>query len=142
MMSDLLKIKIYSYVLDCKETQKLAKFYASLLKWEYGFHDEEYAWVYAPGTHQGEYPFILFQLNLEYEPPLWPEEPKAQQQMAHIDFVVNDLKKAVEHAIQCGATTANAQFSDNWRVMLDPAGHPFCLCQMNELFESNNFALL
>jgi len=24
------------------------------------------------------------------------------------------------------------QFSENWRVMLDPAGHPFCLCLFPE----------
>ncbi|MDB7859986.1 VOC family protein, partial [Intestinimonas butyriciproducens] len=31
--------------------------------------------------------------------------------------------------------------SDAWRVMLDPAGHPFCLCQMKSMMESACFAL-
>ena len=37
---------------------------------------------------------------------------------------------------------AAEQFSEGWRVMFDPAGHPFCLCQMKAIFESDKFALL
>lgn len=53
-----------------------------------------------------------------------------------------DLDKAVQYAIDCGAAMADKQFSDDWRVMIDPAGHPFCLCQMKSVIESNHFALL
>ncbi|MGI5898859.1 MAG: VOC family protein [Christensenellales bacterium] len=141
-MDNVLKIKMYSFTLDCKQPIKLANFYSALLNWEVGFYDDDYAWVYPPGTHQGAYPCILFQLNPEYEPPVWPEKPDAQQQMAHIDFAVDDLEKAVDHAIRCGAKTASEQFSENWTVMLDPAGHPFCLCQMKSVIESAHFALL
>jgi predicted enzyme related to lactoylglutathione lyase len=142
VMDDELKIKMNSFTLDCKDPHELAKFYATLLQWEIPFHDEEYVIVGAPGTNQGAYPGITFQRNPEYKPPVWPEEPEAQQQMAHIDFAVNDLEKAVEYAIHCGATVADEQFSDDWRVMFDPAGHPFCLCQMKHIFESTHFALL
>ena len=141
-MDDELKIKMYSFTVDSKDPHELAKFYAELLKWETLLIDEEYAIVYPPGTLQGAYPGITFQRNLEYKPPVWPQEPEAQQQMAHLDFAVNDLKKAVQYAIHCGATIADEQFSDNWRVMLDPAGHPFCLCQMKSMIESTSFALL
>jgi 3-methyladenine DNA glycosylase AlkD len=41
----------------------------------------------------------------------WMFKPAAQQQMAHIDFAVNDLEKAVQYAIHCGATIAAEQFS-------------------------------
>ncbi len=140
-MDDELKIKTYSFTLDCKAPHELAKFYAALLNWEVVFFDEEYACVGAPGAQQGAYPGITFQRNPEYQPPVWPEEAGAQQQMAHFDFAVNDVEKAVQHAIRCGAALAKAQFSDNWRVMLDPAGHPFCLCQMKSLMESAHFAL-
>lgn len=141
-MDNDLKIKMYSFTLDCKDSHELAKFYATLLNWEIGFNDEEYAWVYPPGTHHGSYPGIVFQRNPEYIPPVWPEEPEAQQQMAHLDFAVNDLDKAVQHAISCGAKIADDQFSDSWRVMFDPSGHPFCLCIMKTVFESEHFALL
>ena len=136
-MDNGLKIKMYSFTMDCKEPHELGKFYAALLAWEIGFEDEEYAWVYAPGTQQGAYPCILFQRNPEYKPPVWPDEPEAQQQMAHVDVAVNDLEKAVRHAIHCGATVADTQFSDGWRVMFDPAGHPFCLCLMKHIFDES-----
>ena len=141
-MDSSLNIKLYSFTIDCTDPCELAKFYAELLGWVIPFYDEEYACVGAPGTQQGAYPGITFQRNLLYTPPIWPEKPEAQQQMAHLDFAVSDLEEAVEHAVRCGATVAEAQFSDQWRVMLDPAGHPFCLCQMRQLMESSNFALL
>lgn len=137
-----LKIKMYSFTLDCKEPHELAKFYAALVNWEMLVIDEDWACVYAPGSSQGAYPSILFQKNHNFEPPVWPEKPEAQQQMAHIDFAVNDLEKAVQHAITCGARVAEDQFSEHWRVMFDPAGHPFCLCQMKEILESPQCGLL
>lgn len=141
-MDEDLKIKMYSFTVDCLAPHELAKFYAALLKWEVLLLDEGWACVYAPGTNQGSYPSILFQRNTEYIPPVWPEEPEKQQQMAHIDFAVNDLDKAEQHAINCGARKAENQFSDEWRVMFDPAGHPFCLCQMKAIMESPHFGLL
>lgn len=141
-MEDELKMKLYAFTVDCKEPYELAKFYADLLKWEIPFHDGDYAVLSSPGANQGAYPGITFQRNPEYQPPVWPEEPEAQQQMAHLDFAVNDLEKAVQYAIRCGAAVANEQFSDDWKVMLDPAGHPFCLCHLKSIFESAHFALL
>ncbi|MGI6154126.1 MAG: VOC family protein [Christensenellaceae bacterium] len=131
---DELKIKLYSFTMDCADPHKLAEFYAALLGWGIVFFDEEYACVAPPGISQGAYPGITFQKNPQYKPPVWPDRPGAQQQMAHLDVAVNDLEKAVEHAIGCGAAVADAQFSDDWRVMLDPAGHPFCLCPIKHIF--------
>lgn len=139
---DELRIKMYSFTIDCKDPHELAKFYAALLRWDIALSTEEYVIVAAPGTQQGTYPGITFQRNAEYTPPVWPDVPDAQQQMAHLDFAVNDVEKAVQHATHCGATIADEQFSDDWRVMFDPAGHPFCLCQMKSLIESPHFALL
>ncbi|HCQ5968781.1 TPA: VOC family protein [Clostridioides difficile] len=141
-MHDELKIKMYSFTMDCKDPHELAKFYAALLNWEIAFYNEEYACVGAPGTNQGTYPGITFQRNSEYKPPVWPEKPESQQQMAHMDFAVNDLEEAVQYAIHCGATIAEEQFTDDWRVMIDPAGHHFCLCQMKSIMESSHFSLL
>lgn len=139
---DVPKIKMYSFMLDCKKPLELAKFYEALLKWEIVFSDEEYAVLAPRGVKKGAYPCISFQCNPEYRPPVWPTEPVAQQQMAHIDFAVDDLEKAAQYAIDCGARVADKQFSDKWRVMLDPAGHPFCLIQMKSIIESDDFALL
>lgn len=141
-MADDLQIKLYAFTLDCRNPYELAKFYAALLGWEIAFHDEEFACVGAPGKAQGAYPGILFQKNAQHEAPVWPQTLGTQQQQAHMDFAVNDLEQAVRHAISCGAKPAEKQFSDSWCVMLDPAGHPFCLCSMKPVIDSPEFALL
>jgi hypothetical protein len=33
------------------------------------------------------------------------------------------------------------QFSDSWTVMRDPVGHPFCLIDMKQWFDTEHFAL-
>ncbi|MFQ9523452.1 MAG: VOC family protein [Phascolarctobacterium faecium] len=121
-----LKIKMYSFTLDCINPYALAKFYAELLNWEIPFYDENWACIGAPGMSQGAYPGILFQRN-QSTVRLCGRKNRVQQQMAHLDFAVNDLEEAVQHAINCGATMAAEQFSEEWRVMFDPAGHPFVL---------------
>jgi hypothetical protein len=45
----------------------------------------------------------------------------------HIEVEVSDLAAATEHAIELGARLAEHQPQDDVRVLLDPAGHPFCL---------------
>ncbi len=137
-----LKIKLYATTLDCKNPLELAEFYAALLGWAVVFGDEVFATVAPPGVAQGGYPGITFQANPAYLPPVWPDEPNAQQQMAHLDFAVNDVESAVLHAKKCGAALAEKQFTDDWVVMLDPSGHPFCLCKAGHLFASPDFALL
>ncbi len=148
-MDNELKIKMYSFTLDCKDPHELAEFYAKLLQWdvvpipdEVAEEDKVYVVVAPPGAGLGAYPGITFQKNPEYTPPVWPDTPDAQQQMAHLDFAVNDVEKAVQHAVNCGAKVADKQYTDDWTVMLDPAGHPFCLCKGQYVFDSPSFALL
>lgn len=62
-----------------------------------------------------------------YEPPVWPPEPGRPGMQLHLEVEVTDLEVAVEHAVELGATVAAYQPQDDVRVMLDPAGHPFCL---------------
>jgi hypothetical protein len=45
----------------------------------------------------------------------------------HLDLQVTDLTASVEDAVALGATLAEFQPQDDVRVLLDPAGHPFCL---------------
>ena len=50
--------------------------------------------------------------------------------MTHLDFYVGspeELEEKSRLAERCGAKLAPVQFSGDWRVFLDPAGHPFCL---------------
>jgi hypothetical protein len=71
--------------------------------------------------------FLAVQKAEVYEPPVWPPEPGKQGMQLHLDIEVSDLSAAVEHALELGATLAEFQPQDDVRVLLDPAGHPFCL---------------
>jgi hypothetical protein len=133
-MNGEVKIKLNTLTLDCLDPNALGKFYSALLSWDIVYADDDYVTIAPPGVKQGDYPGILFQRNPEYKPPVWPEESGAQQQMAHIDFLVNDLEKSTQYATQCGAIISGKQFSKNWTVMFDPAGHPFCLCKSDISF--------
>ena len=61
-----------------------------------------------------------------FRPPTWPTQERGQQM--HLDFIVDDIDTAARKAIDAGATrSADQPGNDEWAVMLDPAGHPFCL---------------
>jgi hypothetical protein len=49
------------------------------------------------------------------------------QMMMHLDIEVEALDSAVADAVEAGATVTDHQPQDDVRVLLDPAGHPFCL---------------
>jgi catechol 2,3-dioxygenase-like lactoylglutathione lyase family enzyme len=114
--------KLDSIVLDCRDAESLADFYAhgNCRRSQSG---GEWASVINPeGTL-----YLYFQTEPDYVPPVWPAAPG--RQMVHLDFAVNDLDAAVEHALSCGAVLADVQYLESFRVCLDPAGHPFCLCK-------------
>lgn len=64
----------------------------------------------------------------EAGPPGWPD---GVAQQAHVDIDVTDLDDAEAEVIALGARKADTQPDPAWwRVFLDPAGHPFCLCKV------------
>jgi hypothetical protein len=46
----------------------------------------------------------------------------------HLDVMVEDLDTAETAVLELGATKHDYQPGKKFRVFLDPAGHPFCLC--------------
>jgi catechol 2,3-dioxygenase-like lactoylglutathione lyase family enzyme len=70
-------------------------------------------------------------LNFEFESCWrelrWPAVDGEQFASQHLDIHVENLDDAVAWAQQCGATLADVQRLAQVRVMVDPAGHPFCL---------------
>jgi catechol 2,3-dioxygenase-like lactoylglutathione lyase family enzyme len=110
--------------LDCSDADELAGFYARLLGYEEAGRDGE-GWIAmrdpAGGTD------LLIQAEAWYRPPEWPERPGEQTKMIHFEIEVDDLDAAVAHAVASGARIAEHQPQAGVRVMLDPAGHPFCL---------------
>ena len=61
-----------------------------------------------------------------FTPPQWPGQDVPQQM--HLDVVVDALDVAEEAVLELGATKHEHQPGTTFRVFLDPAGHPFCLC--------------
>ena len=110
-------------MLDCPDAGVLARFYAELLGWT--IEKEEPGW--AAMRPPGSVAYLAFQSSPEYVEPVWPPEPGKQQMMMHLDLEVDDVGAAVEDALAAGARLAEHQPQENVRVMLDPAGHPFCL---------------
>ncbi len=61
-----------------------------------------------------------------YEPPTWRDGGVPKQM--HLDLAVDDLDVAETEALRLGATRAAEQpAADRRRILIDPAGHPFCL---------------
>jgi len=114
--------------IDCDDAERLADFYCQLLGWQITARDG-HGWVQARDPAGGV--GLNFQSEAWYRPPTWPENSHEQAKMLHFEIVAVDLEAAIAHAAAAGATIAPHQPPDRdesrIRVMLDPAGHPFCL---------------
>jgi catechol 2,3-dioxygenase-like lactoylglutathione lyase family enzyme len=110
-------------VLEAPDAPVLAAFYAELLGWEIAQQSPASAAVAPPDGVA----FLGFQTAADYVRPVWPPIGSAQRATMHLDFEVVDLQAAVVHALELGAREADHQTQANVRVLLDPAGHPFCL---------------
>lgn len=117
------QIRLATVVLDCADANALADFYSRLLGWDVTFREAGWALMRSPDGGTG----LSFQSEPWYEPPTWPEVDAEPTKMLHLDLQVDDLEAAVAHAISVGARLADFQPRDGVRVLLDPAGHPFCL---------------
>jgi hypothetical protein len=109
-----------SLVIDCPDPGVLAAFYGALLEWPADVEDD---WAEIRADYGQA---ICFQKVDSYTPPEWPSSTKPQQM--HVDVVVDDLDTAEAAVIGLGAVKHGHQPGTTFRVFLDPAGHPFCLC--------------
>jgi len=111
------------FVLDCPDPHVLAEFYGALLGWPARVHEEGTWMSISSGDHH-----IHFQrVDDAYRPPSWPGQEVPQQ--VHLDVDVADLDEAEAAVLALGATKHEHQPGTTFRVFLDPAGHPFCLCR-------------
>ncbi|MEO3977942.1 VOC family protein [Streptomyces sp. CAU 1734] len=117
------RLSLASIVIDCRDAHALAGFYGRLLGWEVRSSEADWVHLRSPDGALG----LSFQSEPGYEPPHWPEVRGAQQKMLHLDIRVDDLDSAARLAVSLGATEAGDREHDDVRVLLDPAGHPFCL---------------
>ncbi len=109
------------FVIDCPDPGALATFYGALLDWQVKIDGD---WAEIRPEDGGD--CISFQEVAGYQAPEWPGQ-KVPQQM-HLDVIVGDLDEGEAAVIGLGATKADSQPGSTFRVFLDPAGHPFCLC--------------
>jgi catechol 2,3-dioxygenase-like lactoylglutathione lyase family enzyme len=113
----------WGVILDAPDPVELARFYHRLLGWPIVHEKPNYAIVSRPDSST----YLGFQRAAGYERPVWPNAEGRQQMMMHLDLEVGDLEASVAEAIAEGARLAEFQPQDKVRVLLDPAGHPFCL---------------
>ncbi len=110
-------------VLDSPDARRLASFYEQLLGWQRSQDDEN--WVVLAPPDDGTR--LSFQTEPEYVRPVWPSTQQDQQMSIHLDIATDNVERSVAIAIELGATVAEWQPQTDVTVMLDPAGHPFCL---------------
>lgn len=106
----------------------LGRFYEQLLGWPIAYEEDVWVMLRNPSGGTG----ISIQYEPHHERAIWPGEPGKQQMMMHLDLGVDDLDAAVAHALESGAVLAGTQPQSGVRVMIDPAGHPFCLFPLGD----------
>ena len=118
------KTQWWGVQLDAPDGRELARFYARLLGWQI-FDENESGAAVAPSKDAGYN--LAFETEEHYVRPVWPTEEGKPQMMMHLDIGVDNVAEAVAYAVSVGAEVAAYQPQETVRVMLDPAGHPFCL---------------
>ncbi|WP_113717280.1 VOC family protein [Arthrobacter dokdonensis] len=110
--------RLHHLVIDCRDPEALAGFYAALLGRPVTFRSPDFV-VVAENDHSSG---LAFQLAPDHVAPRWPD-PAYPQQM-HLDVMVDDVEAAHARVLALGAERLGGPGS---HVYADPAGHPFCL---------------
>ena len=106
---------------DCADPRAEVAFWGAALGWTTAYVDDDYGMLTGDGGAA-----LGFGRVEGHTPPSWPDDAGAKQ--FHLDLAVEDLAAAEQALVAQGATVPQAQpGGDRWRVLLDPAGHPFCL---------------
>jgi hypothetical protein len=103
--------------LDCDDPAALVAFYRDLLGGEVIWQGVDSAGVRVPGAT------LVAQRVAPYVPPVWPGVA-----IVHLDLSCGpDVGGLAARAVALGAVEVDPQPDPRWRVLLDPAGHPFCV---------------
>lgn len=109
--------------IDCADPAALAQFYRQVLDLEVLFESEQFVAL------KGTAVLLTFQRVADHQPPQWPEGGVPKQ--LHLELAASDLDAEEARILGLGATKAEVQPNPSgWRVLLDPAGHPFCITNM------------
>ncbi|MEU6664809.1 VOC family protein [Streptomyces sp. NPDC046727] len=110
---------------DCADPVELSRFYGEMFGLSVAYATDDFVLLGGEGGAAG----LGFNRLPDYRRPTWPDP--AQEKQAHIEVGVDDLDTAEARLLGLGATKPEAQPQpDRWRVLLDPAGHPFCITHL------------
>lgn len=133
-MSGTPRLRVTSVTIGAPDPRELAGFYARLLGWTVTASDParpgyppEDGWAQLRPPPGEEGPTLNFEYEAQYTRPVWPSVAGEQHITEHLDIAVTDLDASAAWALDQGARLASYQPQDDVRVLLDPAGHPFCL---------------
>ncbi len=106
--------------LDTPDVERLSRFYRELLDLDVFFESEAFVALKGAGV------LLTVQLVEDHVAAEWPTGTVPKQ--LHLELAVDDLDVAEQQAIAIGAVKAETQPTpEAWRVLIDPAGHPFCI---------------
>ncbi|WP_374777355.1 VOC family protein [Streptomyces sp. NBC_01310] len=115
------EIRLLSFDFDCPDPAELARFYGDALDLPVLYRSDDFVLLGREGA-----PGLGFVRQAGFRSPAWPDPAHSKQ--AHLELGVDDLDAAQERMLALGAVLPSFQpRPDVWRVLLDPAGHPFCL---------------
>ncbi|GAB3496243.1 VOC family protein [Flexivirga lutea] len=108
--------------IDCDDAAAMAKFYGGALGWQVAYEGDGYAMLQQGDQRLG------FGQTPDYQRPSWPDDGRKQ---FHLDLAAEDVDAACARLVELGATRPQEQpGGDRWTVLLDPAGHPFCVTKL------------
>lgn len=120
-------VRLAAVSVDTDDPKPVSEFYRQLLGLEVFFESDAFVAL------KGAALLLTFQRVGAHRAPAWPDGDVPKQ--LHLELSVSDLDAVERRALDLGATKPAKQpgaqpGGDRWRVLLDPAGHPFCLSTM------------
>jgi catechol 2,3-dioxygenase-like lactoylglutathione lyase family enzyme len=113
--------RLGAVALDAPDPAALSRFYQDILGVEVMFDSPDFIALKGAST------LLTIHRVADLPAASWPQGPVPKQ--IHLDLAVADLDAAEKAVLAAGAVKAGVQPApDRWRVLIDPAGHPFCLC--------------
>ena len=115
------RVEWWALTVDCPDPGVMAEFYVALLGGHVTRQTADETNVDAGGMP------LNFRSVADFRPPTWPTSEVPLH--SHFDYVVEDPEALAEELLGLGGTLAahQDQANRNLVVVLDPAGHPFCL---------------
>ncbi|MGZ4618398.1 MAG: VOC family protein [Frankiaceae bacterium] len=108
-------------VIDCREPQVVASFWAEVLGWPLVADPRGFCWLSATGDLTAQAPLLVF---------VPVPEPKAAKNRLHLDLAPSgcDQQEEVGRLLALGARRVDiGQGNAGWIVLADPEGNEFCM---------------